>query len=288
MKIGTSTYSFLRLMKNGMTLEEVIVKASELGYEQIELGGLKPPDGMGFDEYAASLRQKCKDAGLEIGAYTVGADFLYGGVSKDPAAETARCKEDADSAAALGVDRMRIDVVPWAFQGPGTFRGVRDAIVPYIRDLTLYADSIGVKIMVENHGYFIQEGDRIVSLIDAVDHPNFGACVDIGNFLCADDDPLYAVRQLAGYAFHTHVKDFLWKDGQTRSPGAGWIPTLGGHYIRGTILGHGVVPIDQCIKILHGAKYDGGLSLEFEGPEESIPALIASQEYMSRALKELN
>ena len=32
--------------------------------------------------------------------------------------------------------------------------------------------------MVENHGYFAQDSDRVEKLINAVDHPNFGLLLD--------------------------------------------------------------------------------------------------------------
>ena len=43
------------------------------------------------------------------------------------------------------------------------------------------------------------------------DSPNYGWLVDMGNFLCADDLPVHAVPIAAPYAFHVHVKDFLYK-----------------------------------------------------------------------------
>jgi len=287
MKIGSSTYSFARLIRNGMKLEEVFDKTKELGYDQTEVGGLRPPDGTDVFEYAAHIRQYCEKIGLEIGCYTVGGDFLRG-EGKDPSDEVERLKKEVDIAVALGVDRMRTDVIPWSYLGPMSFRQVKDAISPYIRSVAEYAKTRGIVIGLENHGYFIQEGDRMLALIEAVDHPNFGACIDIGNFLCADDDPIYAVSQLAAYAHFVHVKDFLWKDGAAPSPGSDWIVTRGGNYIRGTIIGHGVVPIPQCIKILRDAGYNGGLSLEFEGPEEPLHAIKASQEYLCRIKKELS
>jgi len=288
MKIGVSTYSFARLIKNGLTLEEAIKKTGELGYDQIEFSGLQPPEGTDIFEYAAHVRDTCDGENLEISCYTVGADFLCGGANKDPSKEVERVKKDVDIAVALGVSTMRTDVVPWSYQGPGTFKRVGEAITPYIRNVAEYAESRGVKIGLENHGYFIQEGERIVALIELVDRPNFGACVDIGNFLCADDEPIYAVSQLAAYAYHVHVKDFLWKDGAAPSPGSDWIATRGGNHIRGTILGHGVVPVAQCVRLLRNAGYEGGLSLEFEGPEECLHAIKASQIYLCGIKKELS
>jgi sugar phosphate isomerase/epimerase len=282
MKIGVSTYSYLKLTRSGMTLEEAISKTKELGYTQIELGSLKPPEGSDISMYAAYIRGCCEKAGLEISAYIVGADLYKGGEHNDPAAEVERVKKEVDNAVALGADKLRHDVIAWAFQGPGKFVDIANTIAPFIRDIAEYAAGKGVRTMVENHGYFIQESSRVVALIDLVGHPNFGACVDIGNFLCADEAPIDGVSRLAPYAFHVHVKDFLWKDGQKPSPGGDWLMTRGGHHIRGTILGHGVVPVPQCLHILKNAGYNRGVRLEFEGPEETLHAIEASRDYLLR------
>jgi hypothetical protein len=43
--------------------------------------------------------------------------------------------------------------------------------------------------MVENHGFFCQDSERVEKLITQVGKENFGALVDIGNFLCVDESP---------------------------------------------------------------------------------------------------
>ena len=75
------------------------------------------------------------------------------------------------------------------------------------------------------------------------------------------------------YAFHVHAKDFLLKSGGCIDPGEGWFRSRGQNFLRGTVVGHGVVPVAQCIAILKTAGYDGWLSLEFEGHEDNLPAL---------------
>ena len=67
----------------------------------------------------------------------------------------------------------------------------------------------GIHTMVENHGYCAQDSDRVEKLINAVDHPNFGLLLDVGNFLCVDENPAQAVGKLLPYVFHVHVKDFI-------------------------------------------------------------------------------
>ena len=151
--------------------------------------------------------------------------------------------------------------------------GIPSAIVEGCRRITEYAAARGVKTTVENHGFFCQDSVRMEQLIQTVDHQNFGWLVDTGNFLCVDEDPVAAVSRAASYAFHVHVKDFIRKMAEDGCPSDGWIVTRGGNFIRGTVAGHGIVPVARCIEILKAADYDGYVSLEFEGWERLEDAL---------------
>lgn len=50
------------------------------------------------------------------------------------------------------------------------------------------------------------------------------------------------------------------------------------------MIGHGVVPVRACVHILQNAGYDGYLSVEFEGREETLPALENAREYLRKLL----
>ena len=41
----------------------------------------------------------------------------------------------------------------------------------------------------------VQRSDRVQRVVQAVDRPNFKTTVDIGNFLCVDEDPIVGVRK---------------------------------------------------------------------------------------------
>ena len=58
--------------------------------------------------------------------------------------------------------------------------------------------------------------------------------------------------------------------------------TRGRNYIRGTIVGHGVIPVAQCMAMLRAAGYEGWFSLEFEGLEDNLTALKGGLEYLRR------
>lgn len=139
--------------------------------------------------------------------------------------------------------------------------------------------------MTENHGTFVQESARVEALIEAVDHPNFGALVDMGNFMCADEAPEKAVGVMAPLAFHVHAKDFLYKPCTARNPGKGWFGTRGGAFLRGTVIGHGVVPVEACLCILKNAGYDGTVAIEFEGMEPCEEAIALSRENLAALMQ---
>ena len=124
-------------------------------------------------------------------------------------------------------------------------------------------------------------------MINTVASDNFGQLVDMGNFLCADDDPVTAVGRCAPYAFYVHAKDFIVKSGQGVNPGQGFFLSRGGNFLRGTIVGHGDVPVVQCLRALKGAGYDGYIAIEFEGMEDCVKGVAIGLENLKRYVAEV-
>lgn len=277
MKIGVSSYSFSSYIddckKNGVACDyfKICDKAKELGFEGIEFIGLEWKELSSCAmQTAKELKEYCQKIGLEIIAYTVGADFLCEDIEK----EMERLKGCVDVAVELGAPLMRHDVFYELKKTPlYNYRTAIEEIAPRIRELTEYAKEKGVRTCTENHGYIMQAPERVEELILAVGHENYGWLCDMGNFLCADSEPARAVAIAANYTVHVHAKDFLLKSGETAMPSGYTIQTNAGNYLRGTVIGHGVVPIGNCINALKKVGYDGWVSIEFEGPEENIAAL---------------
>lgn len=278
MKTAISSYSFSRLMNEQKETQlSIIGKAKELGFAAIEFTDLTPPENVTESEYASQLKAEAERCGIEIACYSVGADLL-GGCGGDLEAEINRIKRKVDIAERLGAKLLRHDAMfafPDHSRGYQGFSNVLPRLVKGCLAVTEYAAQKGIRTMVENHGQFCQDSCRVEQLVNTVAHPNFGLLVDVGNFLCADEDPVTAVGRCAPYAFHVHIKDFLYKSGQEDDPGEGFFSTRGGAFLRGTVAGHGIVPIRQCIRALKNAGYDGYLALEFEGQEEIGYALRA-------------
>ncbi|MCL1796601.1 MAG: sugar phosphate isomerase/epimerase [Clostridia bacterium] len=290
MKTSVSSYSFQRKYGAGFTIFDAIAYTKEIGYDSIELVTLVPPDGEDAAGFARRVKAACDGAGLDVCAYAVSADFLNpsDGDMKD---ETERIKGCVDIAAILGAPKMRHDATwgsaPGKQIGAASYRDAIRHIAPAIRAVTEYAQDKGIRTMSENHGYFMQESARMEELVWAVAHANYGILVDVGNFLCADEDPVIAVSRLAPVAAHVHAKDFLFKPGSAPKPDEEWFATRGGNYLRGTVVGHGVVPVAQCLRILRGAGYNDTISLEFEGVEEPLRAIKLGYDFLKRFVCEV-
>lgn len=273
MKIAVSSYSFSQAMHDGrMNILDVIPKAKELGYDGVEIVRGNQSDRE-MRALAALIKVQSEEAGIPVIAYMVGADFIKNGLD----AEVARLKGEAEIAAIMGAPRMRHDSSAGKdAQGNSvSFEDALPIIAEGYRQVTEFAAGLGVKTMIENHGYFLQDAQRVKKLIETVNHPNFGWLVDMGNFMCADEVSVESVKVAAPIAVHAHAKDFHYKAAGEYLPGQGWFNTRGGNHIRGAIVGHGVVNVPECLKILKAAGYEGWLSVEFEGMEDCLMALKA-------------
>lgn len=274
MRYSVSSYSFSQAVNKGeITYFDCIAKAKEMGFNAIEFTDSAVAD----IETAKKYREKAESVGIEISNYAVGADLLLG---ED---EIRRVCGQVDIAAALGCKYMRHDVTGGA--GLKTYEGydsVIDRLACACRRITEYAAQRGIRTMTENHGYFSQDSLRVEKLINTVASENFGWLVDIGNFVCADDEPSCAVGRAAKYAFYVHAKDFIIKGGDCVNPGRGFFKSRGGRFLRGTVIGHGNVPVVSCLRALDKAKYDGYICVEFEGMENCFDGIGMGLENLKR------
>ncbi|MCQ2479903.1 MAG: sugar phosphate isomerase/epimerase [Clostridia bacterium] len=288
MKTCVSSYSFSNYMRQtGATQKDIISIAAKMGFDAIEFTDLSAPDGMTEMEFAEILRAESEKCGIPIVNYTIGADFLN---CEDFDAEVKRVCLKADVAKALGATGMRHDATVGYKDDRKKYSSFDTALPTLVKGckaVTDYAKTIGIETMVENHGQFCQESARVERLMGGVNDPNFGWLVDIGNFLCADDEPIKAVGVAAPFAKHVHVKDFHVKSGSEFDPGKNFFTTRAGTYLRGAILGQGNVPVYQCLKTIKRSGYDGYVSIEFEGIEDNLSALETGLENLNKMIKSL-
>lgn len=275
MKISVSSHSFGQYIKAGkLTQFDCVAKAKEMGFDAIEFTDIKAD---GFDaqkEMAKKIRDEAEKVGIEINAYAICAN-LFKGSDEENANEVERLKGQLEVANILGVKVMRHDVC-YSLSNTGNGRSF-DLMLPTIaqnaRTVAEYAETLGIRTCSENHGFIAQDSDRIERLFNAVAHDNYGVLVDMGNFLCVDEDPIKAVSRLAPYAIHVHAKDFrIGADSSCNKT----LMTRGANYLGGCAIGEGVVPIKQCLSILKRVGYDGYITIEYEGVEDCMTGIPRS------------
>jgi sugar phosphate isomerase/epimerase len=266
MKIGVSTYSLSQAIQSGeMSVVEAIAYIAEIGGEHVEI----VPIGFNLranPELIPAIRQKAEDIGIEISNYAIGAEFS----SLDEEAyenEVTRVMKEVDIAVLLGVKLMRHDVASVADISNGNFVMLLPRLAEACRRVADYAATFGITTSIENHGYFLQASDRVQALIHATDRANFRTTLDIGNFMCADENSVVAVKKNIAYASMVHIKDFYLRSCE-QDPGEGWFPTAHGNHLRGAIIGNGDIDMRSVLKVVKQSGYDGFLSVEFEGMEE--------------------
>jgi len=288
MKLSVSTYSLARWRtENNRTLEDSIAWIADAGVDGVEFSGSFSDDPKQARKRAATMRKRCEKLGLRIPSFCVPAELLVPPSEQRKVVE--RLKHEVDVAEELGVGSMRHDVT----RGPNSttvaksFASVLKTVVPPIREIADYAQAKGIKTSLENHGFYLQASPRVKKLIDTVAHKNYGLTIDLGNFLCVNENCTDATRRLAKYVVMAHAKDFHVKP-KKEMPATGWFATPTNIALRGAIAGHGVLDLPSQLKLLKQAGYEGFLSLEFEGMEEPTQAITLGLEYLRTTLKALS
>ena len=269
MQISVSSYSFQQLI-NSKKIEQsdVVEKAYEIGFRAVEFTDLSGNCWDEQAEYAEKIKKKADNLGMEISAYTISANLYQPEGAQN---EIARIKKQLDIAKILGVKTMRHDAC-WSLSKTGTGRSF-GLMLPEIssaaREISDYAQTLGIKTCIENHGLIAQDSYRMEMLFNAVNHDNFGLLIDMGNFVCADEDSASAVSRLAPYAVYVHAKDMLIYPGSNEKGHF----TRGGNKFVGVSVGEGIIPVEQNLRILKLSGYDGIVSIEYEGEKDCIEGI---------------
>lgn len=274
--LGVSSYSFHQRMKTGdMDLFDVIDWVASSQAEHLELAVLTDapdspiPNLVSDSAFIERVRAAAGSAGVVLSNLAVGAVF-WSRESVDLPAAIARVKAYVDLASRLGISRMRHDVVGHQNQaGDDTplFEEAFPSIVAASKEIAQYAATKDITTSLENHGFFVQAAERVRRIVHAVDEPNFKTTLDVGNFVCVDEDPSAVVRENLPYAMIVHFKDFYIRKSD---PGEGWFRSRGGKYLRGAIVGNGDIDLASVARSIKESGYEGYASIEFEGEEDCL------------------
>jgi sugar phosphate isomerase/epimerase len=259
MNIAVSSWSFHdELYKGQLRLDQVSYRVYDLGYRAVELQDMflwpKPPNRLArwLGRRAASFDPQHYDrrsllrvrlnrlrSGTRLVCWAIDSDLTAG--DPDPRrAQVAYLASAIEAAHFLGAPVMRL-----------TLGGERDDRAAFERAIQLMSSvlpvaiALGVKLALENHGGLSADPDALIEFVQHFHSPHLGVCLDFGNF---ESDLQTGVQKLAPYAIHVHAKSraFDAKGAET------------------------TIDYPMCLSTLKAAKYDGAISIEYEG--ESDPA----------------
>ena len=300
MRIGLTSYSLDRDIEQGkMILPEAIDWAAANGAECMELVPFAfrfddPDTGKIDTDFIRQTKLRARDAGIPLVNYSVLADFCREGEALK--AEIARVCHEVDIAAELGVPKMRHDVC--GFRRPHKENTLRDferwlpVMAEAAATVTAHGKEVGVKTMIENHGFFANGCDRVERILDWVHDENYGLLLDTGNIVCVDEDAAVAADTLAPRTKMVHLKDFYIR---TRDPGdatqfdcaGSWFRSRGGKYLRGAILAQGDLDMWSILRSIKASGYDGDIVIEFEGLEDARYASAVGMQNARRIWQEV-
>ena len=172
-----------------------------------------------------------------------------------------RTKRSIEISAVLGIKNL--------VYHPGGVPGMKrmeyyDFNVSYARELLPTLEKTGVSLLLENVGrwdepYRCHNAGEMLELIDAVDHPLYGACLDTGHLSLADGQQYEMIKGLGKHLKGLHVQDNFGSL-PVASTNRMWrqdlhLPPLMGR-----------VNFDEVLKALIEVGYEGVFNLEPESP----------------------
>ena len=258
------------------TMEQVVQRALEMGYQGVELrtlgpggisGGAGESVGLACDP---ALIDPCK-AGDLFKTHGVEPVCLSTSISLHTAHESAAttahwqvCRE-IETASQIGCRFVRV------FAGkvdPGqnlqtVIRRVAKRTVP-LADL---AAERGVQLLFENAGS-LATAKPWWWLLDVIDHPSVGLCWNVANAAAAGEPTSVSLPTLNHRIRMVKVKDVRLGEG------SGYVP-----------LGDGTVGIEQAVQRFMGLGYGGMISVEWD--RLWLPSLTSADEYLPQAKERL-
>ena len=138
------------------------------------------------------------------------------------------------------------------------------------------AEKEKIYLAIENHDLLAGKSKQVSEIIKAVNSPFVKSTFDTGNFLLVHENPIAAFEQLKNEIVHVHFKDF--REKVENESHRGFRSTEGVELI-GVILGDGEVYLATIVNELKNSKYDGWLSIEYEGHDD---AKMANEEAVNR------
>ncbi len=220
LKISLNAYSFTKLLNDfvkhrgpGMDLFGLLDVCAKNNFDGVDPTGYFFPTypDVPKDDYVNNLKRRAFELGVGISGTGVRNNFTTS--EKDVRAKDIQhIKDWVEVASRLGAPVLRVfsdtqrRAMTWKDVAKGYTRDqVQDWIVEALKECAEHGKKYGVIIGVQNHGDFLQTGQELLTLINAVNSDWCGAIVDTGYFKTAD--PYKDMAEVAPYAVNWQIKE---------------------------------------------------------------------------------
>ncbi|MDN3643535.1 sugar phosphate isomerase/epimerase family protein [Lutimonas halocynthiae] len=184
-------------------------------------------------------------------------------------------KKWVDAAQFLGCHSIRVNA-----HGVGTYEEVAEAAVKGLTELSTYAATKGINVIVENHGGYTSNGQWLSDVMAKVNMPNCGTLPDFGNFCmtegygsinsveCEDPYDIYkGVKELMPYAKAVSAKTYDFDENGNQPK----------------------IDYTKMMQIVKDAGYTGFIGVEYEGDNLSeVDGINATKELILKSVAALN
>lgn len=235
------------------------VAKEEYGIDAVEYVNQFYMEKKNDDNYLKQLKKRCDDLGVTSVLIMCDDEGALG----DPVtAERVKAVKNhhrwVDWAKYLGCHSIRVNADA---KGKGTFEEQQDRAADGLAKLTEYGASLGLNIIVENHGGLSSNGKWLAGVMKKVNNPRCGTLPDFGNFY--EYDRYQGVTDLMPFAKGVSAKsyDFDAAGNETK------------------------VDFAKMLGIVKAAGYRGYIGIEYEGSKLPEPEGIRATK---KLLEKLN
>lgn len=154
------------------------VTKQEFGISGVEYVNSFFKDKAEDGKYLADLKQRCEDHGVESVLIMVDGEGALGNSNKDKRKKAVENHHKWVAAAKfLGCHSIRVNA-----QSSGSYEEQVGLAADGLASLSEYAKSVGINVIVENHGGLSSNGQWLAQVIRKVNMDNCGTLPDFGNF----------------------------------------------------------------------------------------------------------
>jgi sugar phosphate isomerase/epimerase len=256
MRVGLDHIPLLQLFK--WELPEFMDRAAEYGYEGILLPGRRLLEDEG---YRQKVSEKKKQLGLYVELGGAGIDTALSGKSiRELLVEWEPLFE---AALELGAKVLITGLGTWPWkgrvikeEGKSPVDQIRGGIAT-LRELSKVAQDREVAVAI--HTSFFT-ADEYIQIMESVDSPYIGLCLDTANAFLVLRDPVEFARQVAPWVKATHVKD-----------SCVYLQPEGIDWLGGCPLGRGSVDLTAIVELLYQANPEINLTIEDHWGRSTLP-----------------